>query len=542
MAPNSETTNGVPALASLLQFLRKHPAPLVLTLIVAAFLRFSLLDLFGFSSDEFATLMIVSKESFHDIIETCIVISQPVPPFYFLLCKLCVDLLGAGETGLRFLSVICGILTVGLVFLIGKILFDSRVAGWAALLCALNTTQILYSQMARPYALCLFLSSISILSFLRWLKKDTLLDRFSYVISTSLLLYSHYIFSPLLLVQSIYFYWSRRFARNTRRTTLSWVILQLAVALAMAPLLSQSQLFNMIHARRSLDWVSNTPSFSDVILFFKLKYLFFSAVITVIYFWNPFRWKLLRCRMAEAEKQDFAPRFHGLVFLFLWYGLPPLLFYLLYLFTGINLMVERYLILISLASYLLIPAIALSIKLYPWGKIFLMVYVLYYAISAPTLSYFKKGHFSQAMPGGSQWRETFGALNGSAFRSSLLLFQSPYIEADQLDYSPNTPRFDYLSAPMLSFRIQDARAPFELLPHHWRTKTAMQEKFNARIKRAVLGNQEFTLLCNQEFWEDFQAWLNREFTDHFEILSVKSFSSSQVLRLKKIKLRSKENL
>ena len=205
MAPNSETTNSVPALASLLQFLRKHPAPLVLTLIVAGFLRFSLLDLFGLSSDEFATLMIVSKESFHDIIETCIVISQPVPPFYFLLCKLCVDLLGAGETGLRFLSVICGILTVGLVFLIGKILFDSRVAGWAALLCALNTTQILYSQMARPYALCLLLSSISILSFLRWLKKDTLLDRFSYVISTSLLLYSHYIFSPLLLVQSIYF-------------------------------------------------------------------------------------------------------------------------------------------------------------------------------------------------------------------------------------------------------------------------------------------------------------------------------------------------
>ena len=175
--------------------------------------------------------MIVSKQSFDDIIETCIVISQPVPPFYFLLCKLCVDLLGAGETGLRFLSVICGILTVCLVFLIGKILFDSRVAGWAALLCALNTTQILYAQMARPYALCLLLSSISILSFLRWLKKDTFLDRFSYVISTSLLLYSHYIFSPLLLIQSIYFYWSRRFARNTRRTTLSWVILQLAVAL-----------------------------------------------------------------------------------------------------------------------------------------------------------------------------------------------------------------------------------------------------------------------------------------------------------------------
>jgi len=204
-------------------------------------------------------------------------------------------------------------------------------------------------------------------------------------------------------------------------------------------------------------------------------------------------------------------------------------------------MVERYLILISFASYLLIPAVALSIKRYSWGKTFVMVYVLYYATSAPILSYFKKGHFSQAMPGESQWRETFDALNGSAFRSSLLLFQSPYIEADQLDYSPNTPLFDYLSAPVLSSYIRDARTPFELLPHHWRTETAMQQKFNTKIKRVVLGNREFTLLCNQEFWENFQVWLHQEFTDHFEILSVNSFSSSQVLRLKKIRLISKKN-
>jgi 4-amino-4-deoxy-L-arabinose transferase-like glycosyltransferase len=460
-----------------------------------------------------------------------------------LLCELFVEVLGAEEMGLRFLSVICGILTVYLVFLIGRILFDSRIAGWAALLCALNTTQILYAQMARPYSLCLLLSSISILSFLRWLKKDTFLDQLSYVISTSLLLYSHYIFSPLLLIQGMYFYWCRRFARNTSRTTQSWVILQLAVAFAMVPLLNQNQLLDIIHARRSLHWVSNTPHFKDVILFFKLKYLFFSAVITLlICSWRPFRLKLLRSPRAEDDKQDLAPRFHGLVFLLFWYGLPPLLFYLLYLFTGINLMVERYLILISLASYLLIPAVAFSIKRYRWGRTFVMVYVFYYATSAPILSYFKKGHFSQAMPGESQWRETLGALNGSAFKSSLLLFQSPFIEADQLDYSPNTPLFDYLSAPVLSSHTRDTRNPFELLPHHWRTETAMQEKFNARIKRAVLGNQEFTLLCNQEFWEDFQAWLHREFTDHFEILSVKSFSSSQVLRLKKIRLLSKKNL
>src|SRR6186997_2368746 len=115
MARSSETRHGIPVFASLLRSRRKHFALLVLTLILAGFLRFYLLDLFGLSSDEFATLMIVSKHSFEDIIETCFVIPQPVPLFYFLLCKLGVEVLGSGETGLRFLSVICGILTVYLV-------------------------------------------------------------------------------------------------------------------------------------------------------------------------------------------------------------------------------------------------------------------------------------------------------------------------------------------------------------------------------------------------------------------------------------------
>jgi len=136
MAHSSDTRDHLLVFASLLRSLLKHPVPLVLTLILAGFLRFYLLDLFGLSSDEFASLMIVSKHSLEDIIETCFVIPQPVPPFYFLLCKLGVEVLGAGETGLRFLSVIYGILTVYLVFSIGKTLFDSSVAGWAALLCA----------------------------------------------------------------------------------------------------------------------------------------------------------------------------------------------------------------------------------------------------------------------------------------------------------------------------------------------------------------------------------------------------------------------
>ena len=169
----------------------------------------------------------------------------------------------------------------------------------------------------------------------------------------------------------------------------------------------------------------------------------------------------------------------GWYFFFCGTDFPPLLFYLLYLFTGINLMVERYLILISLASYLLDSCHCPFYQALSMGKDVCDRLCALLCNQRTHSLLFQEGSFFPGDAGESQWRETFGALNGSAFQSSLLLFQSPYIEADQLDYSPNTPLFDYLSAPMLSFHIQDARAPFELLPHHWRTETAMQEKFNA---------------------------------------------------------------
>lgn len=508
---------------------------------IAGFLRISQLAFFGLSSDEFATRMIVSGRSFKSIIQTCFVVSQPVPPFYFLLCKPFADCLGTNEIGLRILSVICSTLTVYLIFLIGKSLFNSRIGICAAILCALNTTQILYAQMARPYALCLLLGSISILSFLEWLRKDTFLNQFTYVISTSLLLYSHYVFSPLLVIQGLYFFWCRRFARNTNRTEVNWIILQFAIVLLMMPLLSQGQVINMIYGRKSLEWARYPPQFKDVTVFLKLKYLFFSTLITLlICLPNTFQKKFWQNPLTKPNKEDAGPSVHSLVFLLFWFGVPPLLFYVLYLFTGINLLVERYLILTSLSTYLLIPAVALSIKSYRFGQNFVIVYVLYYAISAPFLSYFKKGHFSQAMPGENQWRQTFQALNNSQFTSSLLLFQSPYIEADQINYSPDTPLFDYLSAPIQSFHTIDTPMPLELLPHHWRAALQNQERFDAKIKGLILSKQEFTLLCDQEFWEEFQCWLYREFADAFDILSVESFSAKVNLRLKKIRLVSRK--
>jgi hypothetical protein len=59
----------------------------ILALALCAFLRFYHLDGYGLWSDEFVTLLIVSSNSFKDLIQTCFDVPQPMPPLYFLVNK-----------------------------------------------------------------------------------------------------------------------------------------------------------------------------------------------------------------------------------------------------------------------------------------------------------------------------------------------------------------------------------------------------------------------------------------------------------------------
>src|SRR5437870_147109 len=104
-------------------------------------------------------------------------------------------------------SVICSTLTVYVVFALGKTLFDYEIGIFSALLCAVNSTQIVYAQNARPYALCLFLSGASMLSFLKWTERETRFCKISYVLFTSLLLHAHYVFFLVLIIENLFFLW-----------------------------------------------------------------------------------------------------------------------------------------------------------------------------------------------------------------------------------------------------------------------------------------------------------------------------------------------
>src|SRR5262245_51210720 len=115
---------------------------LVLVLTLGAFLRFYHLDGYGLWSDEFVTLMIVSKRSYTELIKTCFEIPQPMPPLYFLVNKFVYCFFPPGEVGLRFLSALSSLVTSYLVFALGRTLFSTTVGLYASLLFAVNSTQI----------------------------------------------------------------------------------------------------------------------------------------------------------------------------------------------------------------------------------------------------------------------------------------------------------------------------------------------------------------------------------------------------------------
>ena len=93
------------------------------------------------------------------------------PPLYYLLLRPWLALAGESEFALRFPSAVAGVLTVALLYRVGRVWLGERAAFWAALLLALNPFHLWYSQEARMYALLALLSLAVLWAFVRALPR-----------------------------------------------------------------------------------------------------------------------------------------------------------------------------------------------------------------------------------------------------------------------------------------------------------------------------------------------------------------------------------
>lgn len=200
------------------------------------------------------------------------------PPLHLFLLKLWFYLLPAGEFSARFLSLIFGVATIPLIYLLGEKWQSKTIGLVAALFLALQPYHIFWSATARAYALLIFLTVLAVyffyLTFFQGEKKYLGL-----AISNFLLLFTHLSAIFIIFVQLVCLlhrkqdfkrWWKINFL--SLATAGAWIIYSLF--LKMENQLPRAWFFNLSH-----DWTGAFSPLSN--LFFGLPNAW-SAMLVLI--------------------------------------------------------------------------------------------------------------------------------------------------------------------------------------------------------------------------------------------------------------------
>jgi 4-amino-4-deoxy-L-arabinose transferase-like glycosyltransferase len=158
-----------------------------------------------------------ASQSLVDLLQTFASPGENGPLFYLLL-RPWLDQAGRSEFGLRFFSVVCGVLAIPLLYRVAERLFGSRswVALLASLLAATSPYLVWYSQEGKMYALVVVLVLLSMDRFFAAMDRGGGLRWLAYVLVTTSAYYVHLMAALILPVQVAIFFLYDRQKRSAR--------------------------------------------------------------------------------------------------------------------------------------------------------------------------------------------------------------------------------------------------------------------------------------------------------------------------------------
>ena len=214
---------------------------LVLILLLAFGLRFYRLGAQSLWNDEGTSVALAQR----DLVSMTQDAARDIhPPLYYWLLGGWVRLFGTGETAVRSLSALLGVVLVALTFALGRLLAGRWIGLVAALLAAVNPFQVYYAQEARMYMLLAVLTAGSMLALV------VLVDRarpaIPAFVALALLeaagLYTHYSFAFVVAALNLAYLlwlaltWRAAASRGVPARQLArWLIAQAAVLLLYLP-------------------------------------------------------------------------------------------------------------------------------------------------------------------------------------------------------------------------------------------------------------------------------------------------------------------
>jgi mannosyltransferase len=246
-APSSDVQNpGV-----MRQSLKPHYALLGIT-VIAAVVRFHYLDRESLWFDESASVSF-ARLAWGNLWKVVSRLEANMALYYGLL-HIWIRF-SDSEFAVRALSVVAGVLTVPLVYAIGKRMFNSKVGLVSAVLLTTNAFHIKYSQEARGYTLVVLLVTLSGLFFIRGVQDHSRNDWIGYVLASTLAVYAHFFGIFVLAAQ-----WTSLILLRPR--DVPWSKLLISISLIIILLLPLA-IFVLTRDNGQLAWVAK-PSIYDI--------------------------------------------------------------------------------------------------------------------------------------------------------------------------------------------------------------------------------------------------------------------------------------
>ena len=463
--------------------------------------------------DEYGTWWVIAADTWSEVIERTLKI-QGQSPFYYLLVRGVTELAGYGAFQLRLLSVVFGIATLALVYPLATKIFDSRrVALLSVAIFALSEPLIWYSQIARPYALALFFSLVSFWSFVSLQQAETKSVRIIYAFSTALTIYAHYLFGSIVVIQAIYM-----IARSGYRRMFSirWLATFLSMALLLYPAI---QNFLYLHSRRrALDWVSSLDSSWKIaggiiyILGGAPPIAIIATILTVAVV--GFNWAKLK--RTEIRSQLTLP--------ILWYVLPFILFLIVPILVGVNLLQPRYLLFAYPATFFLLAWLMLNVRASGYRR---WLPATVFAIATVITVFIPALNNTQTFARwpNRAWSDALAKLAQLYKADGIVVGQIGLVEADLLADNRYDPMlFSYLSWPLVTAVPMLSEQNIAILPY--RLTDGTQIYFSSLLDRAI-KHPRIWLVGGGEVLSLFQERLMRSAnfnvtlrTDHGEAFHV----------------------
>lgn len=340
------------------------------------------------------------------------------PPLYHVLLKLWIMLAGYSEIAVRIPSVIFGVLTVYVTYLIGRKLFEEKTALIASTLLATSPLAIYYSQEARMYSLAALTASLSVYFFISILKTDKLILWAGFIASTVLMLYSDYLPYLMLPVYVIYLLLNKKIIpKHTLKAFLPAFIIILFLLTPWLALFPKQAGIGLSAAAASPAWaqVVGSPQLKNLALTF-VKFtigrishdnnLTFALLFAPIAAFIAFLFAFSAFRISRSRS-----------FLFYWLFLPVLFAYVIAFFVPVF---AYFRLLFALPAFYLIVASAIN-TIY-WPPLVRTLLAAFLAINLVSSAiYFSNPKFHR-----ENWKQASNYVIANSTKDSITLFESNF--------------------------------------------------------------------------------------------------------------------